>query len=219
MGDFYDSFVLFLDENYVYVIGVGLIIILMLIGFLASRKKTKKQPTNTGEQMANINDVNTGSINDVASNLQNDSTQLANVEPFPATIDPVAQQPVTPTVSEPVISEPTSPSVSSFPEPAPSPATPTVTPEVTPVVAPTPNDEVNVVTPPAEDKFQKTEVIDFSSLASVNPTPTAPTTSEEPKVDVVPPFVVDKSQYNGTNNETDLLNGETSTINPEEPKN
>jgi hypothetical protein len=69
MGDFLNQVVSFLEEYYVYVIGVGLIIILMLIGFLSSKKKDKNK-VDKNETMVNINEVNTGSISDVASTLQ-----------------------------------------------------------------------------------------------------------------------------------------------------
>lgn len=72
MGDFLNQVVSFLEEYYVYVIGVGLIIILMLIGFLSSKKKGKNK-ADKNETMVNINEVNTGSISDVASTLQNNN--------------------------------------------------------------------------------------------------------------------------------------------------
>jgi len=82
MGNYFDEVVLFLEENYVYVIGIGLIIILMLIGFLASRRKNKKT-ARQNEGMANINEVSTGSINDVANTLQSDVIQPVDIVSFP----------------------------------------------------------------------------------------------------------------------------------------
>ena len=309
MGDFFNEVVIFLEENYVYVIGVGLIIILMLVGFLASRKKAVKE-NHQGEAMVNINDVNTGSISDVANTLQSNVMQPVDVVTFPEDIAPVIEQPdpfetipaedievlgeelvvapmetevpsftsmdtaptmsnnenvVTPIEAETpsfIVENTTSTTNNEAPVEAPSftsmdtaptmsnnenivtpieaevpsfiaaNTTPTINseaPGTAPFVseapsfitsAPTPatNIEEPVVAPiieeikpTEEDKFEKTEVIDFSSLNSV-----------EPMVDIAPiaapseiqsndfkPFVVDQSQ---SAEPVDILNGESIEI-------
>jgi hypothetical protein len=75
---------------------------------------------------------------------------------------------------------------------------------VTPIVED--NKILEEVTPVEDDKFDKTEIIDFSSLE--------PTSEAEKPIDIKPinftPFVVDQSQFGDTDN---ILNGETSSNN------
>lgn len=78
MGDFLDQVVIFLEAYYVYVIGVGLIIIFMLIGYLSSKRKERKKEKQSST-MANINDVKTGSIDEVASTLNSDLMKPVDV--------------------------------------------------------------------------------------------------------------------------------------------
>ncbi|MGI6329410.1 MAG: hypothetical protein ACOXZR_00930 [Bacilli bacterium] len=65
-----DEILIFLSENYFYVIGIGLVLIFILIGFLSSRKGAKNKNQNIEQEtMANINEVNTGEIDQVAEQL------------------------------------------------------------------------------------------------------------------------------------------------------
>jgi hypothetical protein len=209
MGDFFNEVVIFLEDNYVYVIGVGLIIILMLIGLLASRRKARKNAKEE-EPMANINEVNTGSINDVANTLQSDVMQPVDVVTFPENNEPIVKevtpQPIAPEVpSTPVynsVVEPVTPIVNepSFVNQTTEPLTNTSTynSTVEPIVdAYKPVEEVK---PVADDDFDKTKIIDFAPLQ--------PTTPSDTREDNVVPFIVDKSQYNDTDT---MLNGEDSS--------
>jgi hypothetical protein len=213
MGDFFNEVVIFLEDNYVYVIGVGLIIILMLIGLLASRRKARKNAKEE-EPMANINEVNTGSINDVANTLQSDVMQPVDVVTFPENNEPIVKEvtpqpiapevpstpvynsvniePITPIVNEPSFVNPTTV------EPIANTFTNSTASTVQPIVeAYSPVEEVK---PVVDDDFDKTEVIDFSPLQPVTPSDT--------REDNVVPFIVDKSQYNDTDS---MLNGEDSS--------
>lgn len=219
MGDFFNEVVIFLEEYYVYVIGVGLILVLMLVGLLASKRKARKE-TKSEDSMANINDVNTGSINDVANTLQSDVMQPVDVVTFleekPSVI---SNESVAPIVPEAVptssmwaeASEPIAPIVAPT-NSTPFVATPIVAPVsstmvATPVASGIVNEDINTVKPiikeikPVDvDRFDKTEIIDFSSIEPAKP------------VDFKP-FIIDKSQYADTDN---ILNGENSSL--EEPK-
>lgn len=226
MGDFFNEVVIFLEEYYVYVIGVGLIIILMLIGLLASKRKARKEAKAEGT-MANINDVNTGSINDVADTLQSNVMQPVDVVTFPennaSAVSEETATPSTPEVAstpvvEPVVTEPVAPiatPISNVTAPVSEVATP-VSPIATPVQTPTNTaNTVTVkpiveeakplteVTPVDEDKFDKTEIIDFSSLE-----PAKPVVEPAKPADVKPtnftPFVVDKSQFNDSTDDSIL---------------
>jgi hypothetical protein len=211
MGDFLNNVVIFLEEYYVYVIGVGLIIILMLIGLLTSKKKAKKSTTD-GSTMANINDVNTGSINDVANTIQGNTTQPVaepatvgndviqpnvqsnNMQPidvvtFPESTIPVAsEQSLAPETTTEVIETL-------------DPSTDDVSTTTDTVITPAPEE----VKPVAEDRFDKTEVIDFSSLGSSEHV-------TDIKASSANPFVVDNSLYDDS-----ILNGESSST-TNEPK-
>jgi hypothetical protein len=168
MGDFFDNAVIFLEEYYVYVIGVGLIIILMLIGFLASRRKAKKDNNQNGS-MANINEVNTGSISDVASTLQsNNVTSVTDVK-LPDNNAVVTPQSVVTNTEETEVLEtaPAADDINSFVNPV----MPVVEQNVSPVI-----DNSSSVSPfteetknDSEEKFNKTEIIDFSSLSRPEP--------------------------------------------------
>ncbi|MDD2202855.1 MAG: hypothetical protein PHT75_03640 [Bacilli bacterium] len=226
MGDIFNEMVIFLEDYYVYVIGVGLIIVLMLIGFLASSKKSRKE-SGEGETMANINDVNTGSINDVANTLQNDNMQPVDVVTFPETnnldvnvnpseteinqlagnVESSVQQPVEPIAPQPVELtsifeqkevEPVAPAIDSVS---------IISTDTAPLI-PTPGVDnvdtkpiVEEITPINENNFDKTEIIDLSTVQ--------PEKSVEVKPTDFTPFVVNNPQ----NAETDsILNGETSPI-------
>lgn len=249
MEGFFNEVVIFLEDYYVYVIGVGLIVILMLIGLLASKRKAKKAAKDN-ESMANINDVNTGSIKDVADTLQNNVMQPVDVVNFAGDNAPVASEenvtPSTPEVAstpavESAVAEPVAPiatpissniatPVSDVATPVNDVATP-VSPIATPVEASSNNnatvtvqpivEETNpstVVTPVDEDKFDKTEVIDFSSFDGAKPVtepvtpvaaaPATPVVEPVKPAEVTPtnftPFVVDKSQYNDSNDDSIL---------------
>ena len=69
MTEILDQIVVFLGENYVYVIGVSLVLILMILGLIVSKKRAGKEKET--EQMANINEVETGDIKEVANTIQN----------------------------------------------------------------------------------------------------------------------------------------------------
>jgi hypothetical protein len=68
----------FLNENYWYVMGIGLVLVFILIGFLVSNKGGSKKNKKEEETMANINEVKTGEINQVASNLDQQNVQPMN---------------------------------------------------------------------------------------------------------------------------------------------
>jgi type II secretory pathway pseudopilin PulG len=198
MGDFFDNAVIFLEEYYVYVIGVGLIIILMLIGFLASRRKARKD-NNQSDSMANINEVNTGSIHDVASTLQsNNVTSVTDVK-LPDNNAVVTPQPVAASGEETEVLEtaPVANDSNSFVNP--------VMPEVEQNVSPV-SDNNNPASPfteeakaDNEDKFNKTEVIDFSSLGM-----------PEPMADIKP--ISSMMNENNSFNEAEVNNNEPITL-------
>jgi FtsZ-interacting cell division protein ZipA len=165
MGNILDEVVLFLEDNYVYVIGVGLIIILMLIGFLASRKKGRKV-AKENEGMVNFNEVNTGSINDVANTIQSDVMQPIDIASFPQ--NETAVQPDAPQFEQ------------AAPMAAPENVEQiltqsTVAPE--PIVAPE-----HPVSPAVSEEAFFTPVTPVASEEPVNPfeQPVAPVASEEP---------------------------------------
>lgn len=240
MGDIFNEIVIFLEEYYVYVIGVGLILVLMLVGLLASRKKAKKGDQNN-ETMANINEVKTGSINDVAATVQNDVMQPTDVVTF-------SEEKPSETTEQPAnASIPTEPQAA--PEVAPSPnPEPAATPVDNPIenvmptnnVEPSPieeerpinenaqetipmfnatntiptnegalgennfvtpiveeNQSLEEITPVEDDRFDKTEVIDFSTEAAEKP--------EDIKPAQATPFIIDDSQFNVNQN---TLNGD-----------
>jgi hypothetical protein len=183
----------------------------MLIGLLTSKKKAKKSTTD-GSTMANINDVNTGSINDVANTIQGNTTQPVaepatvgndviqpnvqsnNMQPidvvtFPESTIPVAsEQSLAPETTTEVIETL-------------DPSTDDVSTTTDTVITPAPEE----VKPVAEDRFDKTEVIDFSSLGSSEPV-------TDIKASSANPFVVDNSLYDDS-----ILNGESSST-TNEPK-
>lgn len=206
MGDFFNEIVSFLEEYYVYAIGVGLIIILMLIGLLASRRKARKNAKNEGT-MANINDVNTGSINDVANTLQSNVMQPVDVVTSPVNAAPVVnEQPAVSNMMNEVPASPVTPEVTSAPtsmnaEPM-APVEPFM--PVEPVAPIEQFNDVNVsadlnapfgdikpvveeAKPVDEDQFSKTEIIDFSSLNTAKPvTPEMPVMPETPAAPEAP---------------------------------
>ncbi len=229
MGEFLDEVVIFLEEYYVYVIGVGLIIILMLIGLIASRRKARKA-TNAEDKMANINDVSTGSINDVANTLQNNNMQPVDTVMAPVNNAPMADtgQPVANDVMNEVPISPVAPEMGPIPTPenvvvepiSPFEAQPIINEPTTisedlsapfgdiqPVVPETPFDNIQSVvpeTPVDDDQFEKTEIIDFSIAEPEKP------------ADInnnISPFAPGQPQYNEP---ADILNGESS--NNETPK-
>jgi hypothetical protein len=158
MGDFFDNAVIFLEEYYVYVIGVGLIIILMLIGFLASRHKVKKD--NHNGTMANINEVTTGSINDVANTIQGNNIEPVDVTTLSNDV-PVSSSQVTSNDETEVLETGSVTNTDSFSN--------TNMQNVEPAnndIATSPIEEVK---PNDEDNFNKTEVIDFSALSKPEP--------------------------------------------------
>lgn len=111
MEEMMDTIIEFLNDtfgdNYVYVLGIGAIVLFMLIGFLASRKGSKKkEDTNKEEPMANINEINTGEINQVAENLQQQKVEPVDIASAPTSdalvvdkepVVPVNQEVVPPT--------------------------------------------------------------------------------------------------------------------------
>lgn len=238
MGDFFNEIVIFLEEYYVYVIGVGLILVLMLVGLLASRKKAKKGAQNE-EPMANINEVNTGSINDVADTVQNDAMQPTNVVTFPednssdtmekpadvpTTIEPQAAPEVAPSpVAEPIITQVSNDNaipandttalsmseanptdvIASDAIPMSSASIESVSNEdviadttvVKPIVEE--NKSLEEITPVEEDRFDKTEIIDFSTATAEKPEDIKPVEAR--------PFIIDDSQFANSQN---MLNGE-----------
>ena len=57
----------FLSENYIYVAGGSLVLIIILIIIIALGNKKKKKIENAG--MVNFNDMQVGSVTDVAQNM------------------------------------------------------------------------------------------------------------------------------------------------------
>lgn len=151
-----DQIVSFLETNYFYVVGAGLILIIIIIGALVSSKKAKKaKEVDQNPPMANINDVQTGEINQVSDELKQKEVQPVEVAPMAPEVATEVPEPAA--VSEPVD---TAMEISSFPE-------------------------ATIKSP--EEKFEKTEVIDFSGL-------------DNKQTDS---FVADTSQYGSS-----MLNGE-----------
>jgi hypothetical protein len=106
-----DQVIKFLEDNYFYVAGIGLIIIVILIGFLSSRHKAKKQEEGE-EPMANLNEVNTGEIHQVADTIKQNEMKPVDVAPMPTTDAlKVDTEPVAPVMEEakPIVTPPVSP--------------------------------------------------------------------------------------------------------------
>jgi hypothetical protein len=170
----------FLSDNYIYVSGVGLIIIIILIGFLASKRKARKVGKDESkETMVNINDVQTGGINQVADSLKKEEEKPVEVTPTVPVQDAlvVEQEPVVPVMNQTNMEQPTL-----DPNPTINPAFENKNPFQTPI-----NDG---------SQFEKTEVMDFSDINGFNQN-TA--NSNEPVS-----FTPDASQTNNDN----MLNGE-----------
>lgn len=160
-----DTIVSFLEENYFYVAGIGLIIIIMLIGLISSSRKARKaKALNNSDQMANIDEVKTGGIDQVAEQFKGTEVESADVASISVESEPVVEP-----VQEDLMQPMSSINASSFPES-------TATNE--------------------EDRFAKTEIIDFSAMSEKSdPTPT--------------PFASDSTKYNDS-----LLNGEETESTP-----
>ena len=91
-----------LGDNYIYIIGIAAIVLFILVGFLASRKGPKKEDVvNKEEPMANINEVSTGEINQVADTLQQGAINPVELNATP-TADAlvVDKEPVVPVNNE-----------------------------------------------------------------------------------------------------------------------
>ena len=149
----------------------------MLIGFLASRKKGRKV-AKENEGMVNFNEVNTGSINDVANTIQSDVMQPIDIASFPQ--NETAVQPDAP----------------QFEQAAPMAAPENVEQNLTqstvapePIVAPE-----HPVSPAVSEEAFFTPVTPVASEEPVNPfeQPVAPVASEEPTIaetPIVDPFI------------------------------
>jgi hypothetical protein len=132
-----DSILKYLSDNYIYVSGAGLIIIIILIGFLASKRKGRKEKKGEEkETMVNINDVQTGGLGQVVDNLKKEEVKPVEVTTPVQNPSFVAKEPVIPLVNE---AKPVEPTLS------------TTTPPILSSVK-------------SDDRFEKTEVMDFSDV-------------------------------------------------------
>lgn len=187
MGDIFNNIVIFLEDYYLYVVGAGLIIILMLIGFLSSKSKERKAKVQE-EPSINIKDVNIDSPSSVISPLPENTIKPVDVVSFSAPeIEPVDE---IKTIEEPVFT----------PIRIEEEAVDSMTKE-TPVFAMSSDStDINFATietpvleeikplelePTKEEDLDKTEVFDFSI-------------SSEPSAPVEKPFVVDNSTKDNT---------------------
>lgn len=172
-----ESITTFLTTNYVYVIGGGLILLIMLIGLVAgkSRKKVVKE-----EKTVDFKDVNTGSITDVVD---------VNAQPAVAPVEvaqvatPVEASPVIeieqPTIAMPIVDpimEPTTPVEVEIPMMDPAFGIEISSDEIPSVLEETPItvvEEPTIVTTPVE------EVVEVVDPLAGAPTPE----TKEPLVD------------------------------------
>jgi len=91
MGDIFNNIVIFLEDYYLYVVGAGLILILILIGFLSNKSKERKAKSQE-EPSINISDVNIGNTNSVVSPLSENNIKPVDVVSFSASeITPVTE--------------------------------------------------------------------------------------------------------------------------------
>lgn len=67
----------FLSANYLYVMGIGLVLVFILIGFLVSKKEDAQKRKKDQAGMADLNEVSGGEINQVASNLEQQNKETA----------------------------------------------------------------------------------------------------------------------------------------------
>ena len=251
MTEILDQIVVFLGENYVYVIGVSLVLILMILGLIVSKKRAGKEKET--EQMANINEVETGDIKEVANTIQNNvvppvdmmnynnqSTNAIQDNNFNSTSNEEVIMTEEPAMSNDVtnmplpIIEPTQ--VESVSTPMETndmyqPVTPVFEPTqvesvstpietndmykpVTPIVEPTPSynfmnndtpvvkdlfaEDIKVIEPTNnEERFEKTEVMNFSNLDNSNI-----------NTDQIKSFFSEQPQ-NTENNNGNVLNGQS----------
>ena len=187
MGDIFNNIVIFLEDYYLYVVGAGLIIILMLIGFLSSKSKERKAKVQE-EPSINIKDVNIDSPSSVISPLPENTIKPVDVVSFSVPeIEPVDE---IKTIEEPVftpirIEEEAVDSMTKE------------TPVFTMLSDSTDSNFATIETPvleeikplelepTKEEDLDKTEVFDFSI-------------SSEPSAPVEKPFVVDNSTKDNT---------------------
>ncbi len=86
-----------LGDNYIYIIGIAAILLFILVGFLASRKDASKKGTFNKEPMANIDEITTGEINQVANTLDQEKINPVDVVAMPTTDALVVdQEPIVP---------------------------------------------------------------------------------------------------------------------------
>lgn len=92
-----------LGDNYIYIIGIGAILLFILVGFLAGRKDSPKQKPLKAESMANINEIKTGEINQVAANLNQEKIDPIDIVESPTTDALVVdQEPIVPVSGGPL---------------------------------------------------------------------------------------------------------------------
>lgn len=105
----------FLVENYIYVALGSLFLIIVLIGIVVSSNRKRKKANNP--DMVSMSDVTTGSINDVANNLnpQNDMEMPVGMKPlnvaevYPSQNQSVSEEPVSKDLYAPMGSVPVEP--------------------------------------------------------------------------------------------------------------
>jgi hypothetical protein len=226
-GKYMEEIFELLNEYYLYVIGVGLVLIFILIGFLSSKKTGNKKDENAKEEpMANINEVKTGEINQVAENLEQEKIEPVNIEAMP-TSDAlfVDEGPVVPVIGEvqpvpgaadnqPETSEEIRFVTPNKPEDAEVPVdNATANSELFAGIDAT--NEVETAIPRPEEtmvpdeieRFNKTEVIDFSNIDLGQPTEVKPTAPDYVS------YVPEGSQPDVADN---ILNGEETNLNDEQ---
>lgn len=187
----------FLTKYYFYVVGTGLILIIMLIGFLASKHKngSKTGPGEGSDTMVNINDVSTGSMNEVAANLKQNE-----MKPLDVTANP-APTPVLPTHDALNIEkEPMIP----------------VSEEVIPINETVSQNNVIETLPleskPIDNDMENTEIIDFQELNR----------SSAPVSSVAQEPIEEHFSFGPTNSTSpndDILNGEETNTPVQNPTN
>lgn len=147
-----DNIINFVMDNIIYVAGIGLILIIILIGFISSRRKKKNNGGEEKNTMANLNEVSTGEISQVADVVKQNEMKPVDVAPVVGPTTDALKVEVGPVT--PVIADTTRPIEELSP----------VAPVVNPTTVPLPQDN--------SEKFDKTEVIDFSDINGPKANPT-----------------------------------------------
>lgn len=201
MEDIFSNIVIFLEDYYLYVVGAGLILVLILIGFLSSKSKERKAKTQE-EPSINIKDVNIYNTDSNISPLPENNIKPIDVVSFSAPeITPVAEvvaineeSTLTPIRIEEEAVDSMTRETPVFTMPSADSTGFDVTANEMPVL-----EEIKPLELESsqEDPMDKTEIFDFSI-------------SSEPSAPVEKPFVVD----NSTQDNTILTDGKIEFENP-----